>query len=451
MLALLTPLHGSLPLHGIGSRSDLPLPFGFVLLGSLLAVAVSFAVVTWVWRTPRWERLDGGVVLPRFTAVVDQPWVRLAARLAVLALFAWVGLAMWAGADLLTNPTFGFVFAWLWVGIVPLSLLFGEVWRAVNPLRTLYRGLARLLSLPAPAEVPARLGVWPGAFGLAAFAWLELVQPGQDTLAVLRVWAVLWGLVALLGALRFGERWMAAADPFEVYATTVATLSPLIRIDGRFTLVNPLRRASLVAPRTGSVAVLSVLLGSTAFDSFTNTSWWIFTTQDSDLPLPIWGTLGLAGFIAIVALTLSAGCWPFLRARRRSALRADLPSSLDRLAVTASPILVGYAIAHYLSLLVVEGQRTAIGLSDPLGRGWNVFGTAELGVNTAMYDYPSVTAVVQLLAIVGGHTAAVLTAHDVSLRWPPGVPNPHPVRRQLPLLVVMLGYTVAGLLLLFSP
>lgn len=438
-----------IPLHGIGSRSDLPLPFSFVLIGSLLAVAISFAVVGWLWRTPRWERLDGGRTLARFTRVVDNRVVRAVARGAVLALFAWVGLAMWAGKDLLTNPTFGFVFAWLWVGIVPLSLLIGTVWRAVNPMRTLHAGLSRVL--PTRTSAMPDLGVWPGAIGLGAFAWLELVQPDQDTLAVLRIWATAWVVVLMLGALRFGPRWIAAADPFEVYATTVATLSPLARIDGRFTLVNPLRRASLSAPRAGSVGVLSVLLGSTAFDSFTNTSWWIFTTQDSDLPLPVWGTLGLAGCVAIVGLTLWLGCWTFRRARARSPHSEQLPTAVDRLAVTASPILVGYAIAHYLSLLVVEGQRTAIGLSDPLGLGWNVFGTAELGVNTAMYDHPTVTAVIQLIAIVGGHTAAVLTAHEVSLRWPPGVGNQHPVRRQLPLLAVMILYTLAGLLLLFSP
>lgn len=440
-----------LPLHGIGSRSDLPLPFSFVLTGSLLAVAISFAVVTWLWRTPRWNSLGEGLALPRFSKVVDHPAVRLVARLAVLALFAWVGLGVWAGKDLLTNPTFGFVFAWLWVGIVPLSLLFGNIWRAVSPLRTLYAGLSRVLRRHGSSTTPLNLGVWPGAIGLAAFAWLELVQPDQDTLAILRIWAVAWVVVIVAGALRFGEQWIAAADPFEVYATTVATLSPLIRIDGRFALVNPLRRAALATPRAGSVAVLSVLLGSTAFDSFTNTSWWIFRTQDSDLPLPVWGTLGLLSAITVIGVTLWLGCWPFRRARDRSPQRAELPNAVDRLAITASPILVGYAIAHYLSLLVVEGQRTAIGLSDPLGLGWNVFGTAELGVNTAMYDYPSVMAVIQLVAIVGGHTAAVLTAHDVSLRWPPGVRIPQSVRRQLPLMVVMLGYTMAGLLLLFSP
>lgn len=451
MPLLLLPLQGFLPLHGIGSRSDLPLPFSFVLTGSLLAVAISFAVVVWLWRTPRWNRLDGGLAIPRFTQVVDNRVVRLVLRLVVLALFAWVGLAMWAGRDLLTNPTFGFVFAWLWVGIVPLSLLFGNIWRAINPLRTLHSAMSRFLPAGKSSTVPPNLGVWPGAVGLAAFAWLELVQPGQDTLAVLRIWSLVWLVVIVVGAVRFGERWIAAADPFEVYATTVATLSPLIRVDGKFVLVNPLRRASLVSARSGSAAVLSVLLGSTAFDSFTNSSWWIFTTQGSDVALPVWGTAGLLGCIAIVGLTLFLGCWTFRAARRRSSERGALPSAVDRLAVTASPILVGYAIAHYLSLLVVEGQRTAIGLSDPLGLGWNVFGTAELGVNTAMYDYPGVTAVIQLVAIVGGHTAAVLTAHDVSLRWPPNVSNPHPVRRQLPLLVVMLAYTLAGLLLLFSP
>ena len=34
------------------------------------------------------------------------------------------------------------------------------------------------------------------------------------------------------------------------------------------------------------------------------------------------------------------------------------------------PIVLGYVVAHYATLLIVEGQRTAINFSDPLGRGW---------------------------------------------------------------------------------
>ena len=118
------------------------------------------------------------------------------------------------------------------------------------------------------------------------------------------------------------------------------------------------------------------------------------------------------------------------------------------LPVSLVPIVVGYNLAHDLSLLVLEGQRTAILASDPLGRGWNVFGTAELGVNTGIFDYPDVVAVLQLALIVLAHLLGVLVAHDRSLV---ALQGDRIVRGQVPMLVLMIGYTCAGLLLLFSP
>ncbi len=110
--------------------------------------------------------------------------------------------------------------------------------------------------------------------------------------------------------------------------------------------------------------------------------------------------------------------------------------------------MVGYSTAHYLSLLVIEGQRTAILASDPLGLGWNVFGTAELGVNTGIFDYPDVVAVIQLAAIVTGHVLGVLIAHDLSLTVGQGR---RMIVSQLPMVALMVAYTCAGLVLLFSP
>jgi hypothetical protein len=114
-----------IPLHGIASRRDLPLPFSFVVVGAVLAPAISFAILIFAWRKPRFHYV-GGHPLPGLTAVLHHPIVRLIARLLVLATYAWAGLAMMAGQDLLTNPLFGFVFVWMWVGLVPTSLLLGS-------------------------------------------------------------------------------------------------------------------------------------------------------------------------------------------------------------------------------------------------------------------------------------------------------------------------------------
>ena len=257
------------PMHGIASRGDLPLPFSFVLVGAALALIVSFVVLLFAWRKPRFTDVRGRAV-PALQRVVDHRAVRLVASLVVLALFAWIGLALVAGQDRLTNPAFGFVFVWIWVGIVPISLLCGQIWRATNPLRTIHSD-----SPPSPGSTPTP--AWPrcptgSGSGrprprLFAFAWLELVQPDRTTLPVLRFWVLAWLLILVIGAVIFGRAWFAAADPFETYASTVAQLSPWHRISGELRLMNPLAGLSAWSPppaRTPSSPYFSAVRPSTA-------------------------------------------------------------------------------------------------------------------------------------------------------------------------------------------
>jgi hypothetical protein len=438
-----TPL--LVPLHGLGSRQDLPLPLPAAVGAAALVLLLSFAVLALAWREPRWDGVAGGRALPGLTRVVDARWFR--AILAALGGFAftWVGAALWFGRDRVTNPVFGFTYVWLWVGLVPLSLLFGPLYRLANPLGRLAR-LLQLAGLPADGLRPLsretwqRLGAFPAAVGLLGFSWLELVQPDNNTLAVLQGWWLAWVGAVIGGTVLFGRRWVAAADPFQTYAVLVSRASPWQRMDGVVHLVNPLRHLSTARTPAGTWAVVAVLLGGTAFDGFTSTSWWVRTTQSSGLPRELWGTLGLLGMVALITLTFALGV------RGIGRLRPAGP--LNLLAASVIPIVIGYAVAHYLSLLVLEGQRTLINLSDPLGLGWNAFGTAELGISPLWLDTPVVTSTVQLLAIVGGHVIGVLVAHELAVRV-------LPVRRrltgQVPLLLVMIGYTCGGLLLLFSP
>ena len=439
----MTPL--LVPLHGLGSRQDLPLPLPAAVGAAVLVLLLSFAVLALAWREPRWDGVAGGRVLPGLTRLVDARWFR--AILAALGVFAftWVGAALWFGRDRVTNPVFGFTYVWLWVGLVPLSLLFGPLYRLANPLGRLAR-LLQLAGLPAGGLRPLsretwkRLGAFPAAVGLLGFSWLELVQPDNNTLAVLQGWWLALVGAVIGGTVLFGRRWVAAADPFQAYAVLVSRASPWQRVDGVVHLVNPLRHLSTARTPAGTWAVVAVLLGGTAFDGFTSTSWWVRTTQSSGLPRELWGTLGLLGMVALITLTFALGV------RGIGRLRPAGP--LNLLAASVIPIVIGYAVAHYLSLLVLEGQRTLINLSDPLGLGWNAFGTAELGISPLWLDTPVVTSTVQLLAIVGGHVIGVLVAHELALRV---LPVGRRLTGQVPLLLVMIGYTCGGLLLLFSP
>lgn len=434
-----------IPLHGIASRHDLPLPFSYLVVGAAAALTVSFVVLLLAWRRPRYAEL-GGIPLPFLTWLVDSPATRAVLRVVVLATYAWVALALMLGRDLLTNPVFGFVFVWLWVGLVPVSLLLGPVWRLANPLRTVHRLLCAVARVDPDVgllRLPAAVGVWPAAVGLFGFAWLELVQPDRTTLAVLRVWVLAWFVLGVLGAVVFGSRWIGAADPFEAYATTVAQLSPFRRVTGDLRLVNPLAGLTAWRPPPGAVGVVAALLGSTAFDSFANLSWWIQTVQRSSVVTVVWASGGLVTLIAVVAVTFAlAAAW--------MGRYGDRPARTYPRVMAGSvvPIVVGYAVAHYLTLLVVEGQHTAVLLSDPLGRGWNALGTAHLAVDSSIFDHPTLVATLQAVAIVGGHVVGIVCAHEKAVAL---LPERDALRGQWPMLAVMVGYTCAGLVLLFSP
>jgi hypothetical protein len=250
-----------------------------------------------------------GYPIRGLTPAVDHPIVRLVARVLVLATYAWAGLAMMAGQDLLTNPIFGFVFVWMWVGLVPISLLLGQFWRATNPLRTIHRGLcavARIDPEQGLLTLPAGIGVWPAAAGLFGFGWLELVQPDRTTLPVLRLWALAWLVILILGAIVFGQRWIGAADPFKVYASTLAQMSIFRRVGDQMRLVNPLAGLNAWhAPRGdcggGSTAREYRVRRLHQHHMVTK------RCKNSTAPATLWGTGGLLTMIIIVFVSFSLG------------------------------------------------------------------------------------------------------------------------------------------------
>lgn len=427
------------PLHGVGSRHDLPLPFGLVVGGAAVVLVLTFVLLLRSWGRARWTE-PRGIALPRLTTVVDHPVTRWVARVVVLALNALMLVALFGGQDVVANPFPGYLFVWIWVGLVPVSLLGGTCWRALSPVRTVlaWRG-ATTITDPLP-----RLGVWPATLGLLAFGFLELVQPDRATTGVLRWWFLAWLVWTVGGALVAGPRWIASADPFEAYASAVSRMSCWQRIDGTICLVNPLRQLASGHPPRGIWGLAVGLLGVTAFDSLSASSAWVSRVQNLTVN-PV--LVGATALLVVVAIALGAYLVGARSVARSTVGEPPAGGVVNTLGLSILPITVGYVVAHYTSLFVLEGQRVAINLSDPLTRGDNWFGTAELGVNSALFDHPSVMAWIQALGIIVGHVVGVVVAHDLAVRW---LPEPARIRGQLPLLAVMVAFTCCGLLLLFA-
>ena len=443
---------GSLPTsellaHGVGGRSDLPVPADYVLVAAAVALLVSFAVLAFAWRAPRFRGDDSGRLLPGwFAAVFDSPITRGIVVAAALLFAAWVTMAAVFGADSLVNPTFGTVYVLLWVGLAPAALLFGRIYRLCNPLRWLFRGITKLGGGDPSRGVlryPTSLGYWPAAALLFAFVWLELVHPATTLdLTAVRLWFAVVASVLLVGAAVYGDTFFAHADPFEVYSSLVARLSPFgRRTDGALVVRNPLENLDGQPAVPGLVGVVAVLFGSTAFDSFKDSSRWLnFSQQHSAHPMLL-NTAALLGFCLAVLVSFAiasvatAGIG-HLERRRLPALMAH----------SVVPIVVGYVVAHYLSYFLVVGTTTVQQLGDPLSRGWTLTSWAY-GVNKyAIYDHPTALAVTKVVAVITGHVLGVIAAHDRTVRL---LPRRHAVTGQLPMFVLMVGYTITGLWLLF--
>ena len=337
-------------------------------------------------------------------------------------------------------------YVWWWVGLPVLSVLFGPVWRAVSPVRSINALVARV-SGGDPARgvfvYPERLGYWPAAVGLYAFVWMELVYAHGTELGPVRLWCAVYVAAMLIGGALFGDGFFARADPFEVYSTLAGKLSIWARSeDGRLLLRSPLANLATVEAAAGLVAVVSTLFGSTAYDSFRDSTPWVRFTQSTDVSGTLLGNLALLGFCLAVGLIFVAGT--MATAVEPGTRRSTLPNLFGHSVV---PIVIGYIVAHYLTYLIEVGQQTLIQASDPLSNGSNLFGTGNWSVNYALSYHPTALATTKVLAVVIGHVVGVIAAHDRALTL---LPTNHRISGQLPLLVAMVGFTVGGIYLLFA-
>ena len=444
-----------LPMHGIGGAKDLPISPQLAVTGAVAALVISFAVLVLAWRTPRYEAtreaVAGRPVPAGLDRLVTSRGFAVAARLLGMTIFLYAALAAVLGEDLLTNPFFGIFYVWWWIGLVFASFLLGPVWKAISPVRTINLAFSKISGSDPDQGLmryPAWLGHWPAALGLFAFVWLELVYPFSTELGPVRLWCAAYVAVMLLGGALFGNEFYEKSDPFEVYSTLIAKLSVWGTHEGRVVVRSPLANLSTIPPVPGLLAVVSVLFGSTAFDSFKDSPPWVRFSQTSELLAgidngsTIADTFALLVFSASPALIFAAAAaatvvGPGLR-------RRDLA---PRLAHSVVPIILGYIVAHYLSYWFEVGQDTLIKASDPLTTGADYLGTGDWRVNYWLSYHPTLLANIKVGAVVLGHLVAAAASHDRAIAL---LPPRHQVVGQLPMLLAMVAFTAGGLYLLFA-
>jgi len=483
--------------HGFGLRYDLPLPLALWIGGAASTVLLSFLIVAIAVRSSAVVAAPAQLDLGRrqLGNSVAHGMAGFMAQLLAVSALALIVVAGIIGDQIPTRnfaPTAVWI-AW-WIGFSYVSAFVGNVWSVVNPWAAVFDWCGQLVSSstkPRTAKVtwPGWLGVWPATGLFLVFAWLELIWEGRSIPLRLAWLAIGFSILTWTGMFLFGRRtWLTSADPFALafgilsrFGPTEIYVEPTVcdacaargrpaanhregpDCDACDRVSQSRRRWLLRPPGAGllhtedvsdSLAIfVIVMLSTVTFDGVMATPFWQRIESAMYVALPALGgarlaiinTLGLLAFCGLfVALYRVVATWIAHYSGNR--MTADMASRT--FVLTLVPIAIAYLIAHYLSYFLIQGQLLIRLASDPFGFGWDIFGTArfrpDIGIVGARFVWYT-----SLIAIVIGHVAAVSLAHIIALRR---LGDPRlAIRSQIPMLVLMVAYTMLSLWIIAQP
>ena len=435
---LLTP--GTALAHGIGGRLDLPVPVSYFIAAAGAVIVASFAALAVLWPEPRLQ--DG----PRHaSAKATIPSRGLLPLLGVLGLSLVIGQLVVAGLGLETDPTrptIAPVLVWVvfWLVIPFAGAVGGDWYTDINP----WRALGRVFRIGKADRVWLldRFGILPAALLLLAFTWLELISPNSGSPVILG-WAALGYTIGLLAAMAYAgrETGLAVFDAFTPYNRMISALSPLgRRADGRLVWRGWLRALTVLPEWDGGlVALVVIAIGTVTYDGASGTTW--FRSAFGEMSASMLGaTILLLAAVAVIGAAYWIASWA---AARMVGAGWTARRVTNRFAHTLVPIALAYAVAHYLTLILFEGQQLIAAVSDPFALGWDLFGTADRKVDFFITASEPIW-YLQMAVIVSGHVTGVVLAHDRAL----GDFGPDAVRSQYAMLLLMVALTTLGLLIL---
>jgi hypothetical protein len=445
--------------HGIGGVRDLPVPESFFFTTAAIVLVVSFVLLGLLWKRPLLVANAAGQKLPQVVSAffLSRPLRVVLQLISAGLLVVTLATALFGTTIELLNFAPTFIYVIFWLGIPLLSILFGNVWRALSPWRAIADGTVWVLEWTGREARPVldwtgRWGRYPGAVALFSFVALELANPRPAYPRTLAIATALYSYWALAGMAIYGrEAWTRHGEGFAVAFELLSRIAPFAVRDGRIVVRWPFTGLGGDERVRGTLVFVAVLLGSTSFDGFSRTSMWQnlignirADLADSpqrtvDLATTLTNVSGLALFVLGVVSTYLVAV---LAAR---ALTGAGRSLVPDFVLPLVPIAAAYLVAHYFSLFLIQGQFIITLASDPFGRGWDLFGTVDFAPNLAIVS-PDTVWYVQVGSLVVGHVAGLAIAHDRAVTI--FEDRRAALRSQYPMLALMVLYTVGGLWLL---
>ena len=480
--------------HGFGTRYDLPVPLWLYMAGGGATVTLSFLVIgLFVGRFHgelTYRRLDLSQT-PIIKALFNRYLLLVIKTTSVLLLLITIisGLAGSQEASANLVPTLIWII-W-WVGLAYVSALVGNIWALINPWKIIYdwaEGLHFRFNVTSPLSMnlpyPEEWGVWPGVLLFIIFSWIELVFPNSADPSNLVILALFYSAITWFGMFLFGKDvWLNHGEAFSIAFGYLSKFAPTeVRItqpeicqncpvdcqdlSGECINCYPcfstaqgnFRQFNLRLPGAGllrnedvsvsSMAFVIILLSTITFDGFTATPLWadiVNAIYGGFINMTVISTLGITTFPVLFISVYLVFSWLMAISSGNTLSVGEMAS---KFVYSLIPISLAYHLAHYLTFIVIQGQLIIPLTSDPLGIGWNVFGTAGYDINISLVDarfawFSAVT------AIVTGHIIAVYLAHMMALR---AIQDRMAViRSQIPMLVLMVGYTMISLWILAQP
>ena len=486
--------------HGFGERTELPVPLGYFLIGAGLAVALSFVFISVLVKISpessywRLNLIGSGWSKATLTSPITLLPVKL---LSVFLLGLVIATGFVGASNSLINFSPTFVWIIWWVGMAIAVAIVGNIWALTNPWKILFtwaEGLYRVIrpgrELSLGREYPAKYGIWPALVLFVLYTWVQDAYPNSHVPTQIAIMVVVYSVITFGGMAIFGKhQWLKKGEAFSVVFGLLSRFSITeVRVIDRdacqacstecqdregicvdcyecfeqaktreVNLRPPAIGLDRNEPVTNDVLALVVLmLATVTFDGFSATSAWaefqtfvvnLFGSGDGE----IFNSLVLADTLGVLLVPVGFFLvYLFFSKLMAGSVNGEIGAlEMARIfSYSLIPIALAYNIAHFITLLLIQGQLIVPLASDPFGSGWDLFGTVDYSLNISIIN-ARILWLLSVALIVLGHVLAVYLAHRVAIRT--FTDRALALGSQYPMLALMVMYTVISLWIIAQP